>query len=56
MTTKAKNIKGKNFPNPPLVEVVCQFRFQFPPEHPWDSTKPGALMKVLEKEYPNLDP
>jgi|GEM_PF-3267719 len=56
MATKTKNTKVKIYPNPPLVEVVCQFRFQLPPEHPWDLQKPGALLKALGKEYPNFEP
>lgn len=32
------------YPNPPLIEAVCEFRFQADPG--WDATVPGRLYRV----------
>lgn len=41
---------GKQYENPPTVEVVCEFRFE--ESIPWDFVFPGLLYKKLEDTFP----
>ncbi len=41
---------GRVYENPPLVEVVCEFRFE--PSQPWDWTIPGLIYDRVKSEYP----
>ena len=45
----------KTYSKPPVVEIVCQFRFSLPENNPWTSKKPGELLKELSDEYPNFE-
>lgn len=38
------------YANSPLIEAVCDFRFE--PGEPWDATIPGRLYTPLRKEFP----
>jgi uncharacterized protein (TIGR04255 family) len=42
---------GRVYENPPLVEVVCDFRFE--PSQPWDWTIPGLIYDRVKSEYPH---
>ncbi len=39
--------------NPPLVEAVCEFRFD--PSDEWDWTVPGRLYDRIDKEFPRRE-
>lgn len=41
---------GRVYENPPLVEAVCEFRFE--PSQPWDWTIPGLIYDQVKSEYP----
>ncbi len=41
---------GEKLKNPPLVEVVCEFKFD--PESSWDWTIPGQLFDHIKEEFP----
>ena len=40
---------GRKYENPPIVEALCEFRFD---GTPWKSIYPGYIYKEIEKEYP----
>lgn len=40
--------------NPPLVEVVCEFRFD-PTQASWDWTVPGRLYERVKEEFPRRE-
>jgi uncharacterized protein (TIGR04255 family) len=44
---------GRKYKEPPIVEAVCEFRFQ--PEHPWDITIPGLVFEKIQKDFPNRE-
>ena len=41
---------GKEYGNPPVVSVACEFRFL--PTDNWDMTVPGAVWEALREVYP----
>lgn len=45
---------GRKYKNPPLLETVCEFRFD--PNSPWDLAIPGLLYEKLRTDFPNRKP
>jgi uncharacterized protein (TIGR04255 family) len=43
----------KQFPNPPLVEAVCEIRFDS--NNPWDAALPGFLYQKIKSKFPERD-
>jgi uncharacterized protein (TIGR04255 family) len=43
----------EQFANPPLVEAVCEFRFD--PSEQWDWTVPGRLYDRIQDEFPGRE-
>ncbi|WP_170292789.1 TIGR04255 family protein [Metabacillus idriensis] len=43
----------KYYNNPPIKEVVCEFRFSQTSQ--WDPTIPGLIFERLREEFPNRD-
>jgi len=41
---------NKQYENPPIREVVCEFRFQS--ENRWDLAVPGLIYADLKQEFP----
>ncbi len=41
---------SKIYENPPVVEAICEFRFE--PGQPWDITVPGLVYAKLKDEFP----
>lgn len=41
---------GKRYHNPPVIEAVCEFRFD--PSSPWDMAMPGLMYERLKEKYP----
>ena len=41
----------KKYKNPPLVELICEFRL--PPECAWDLTMPGLIYERVKAEFPD---
>lgn len=41
---------GRVYASPPLVEALCEFRFE--PSQPWDWTVPGLVYDKVKSEYP----
>ncbi|MBI3089201.1 MAG: TIGR04255 family protein [Candidatus Tectomicrobia bacterium] len=41
---------GRKYKNPPLLEVVCEFRFD--PNSPWDLAIPGLIYEKLRNTFP----
>ncbi len=41
---------ARQYPNPPLTEAVCEFRFQ--DDASWDPTVPGRLYERLRHDFP----
>lgn len=44
---------GRKYANPPVVEVVCEFRLT--PDTPWDMTIPGLVYEKLKDEFPKRE-
>ncbi len=44
---------GRKYPNPPLLEAVCEFRFT--EDTKWDLTIPGLLFDKIKDEFPNKE-
>ena len=42
---------GRFYEDPPIIEAVCEFRFQ--PSQPWDWTILGLFYDRVKKEFPN---
>jgi uncharacterized protein (TIGR04255 family) len=40
---------GKKYTTPPIVEAVCEFRFE--PSFPWDGTIPGMIYPLLKDPF-----
>ena len=45
----------KDYKNPPLVETICQFRFNADEDNKWDSSKAQELQIRLLDKYPVYD-
>ncbi len=46
---------GKKYKNPPIIEAVCEFRFE--PGSPWDITVPGLVYeKIRDSGFPKRQP
>lgn len=43
-------MQERKYRNPPIVEVICEFRFQPTPQ--WDATALGLVYKRLEADFP----
>ena len=43
-------MRERKYRNPPIVEVICEFRFRPSPE--WDATVPGRIYEQLKTEFP----
>ncbi len=43
---------GETLRNPPLVEAVCEFRFQ--PQSGWNLTVPGQVYATLAADFPEI--
>ncbi|RMG63550.1 MAG: TIGR04255 family protein [Calditrichaeota bacterium] len=48
--TSKPPMRERKYRKPPIVEVVCEFRFK--PSTPWDATMPGLIYEQLKKEFP----
>lgn len=40
------------YEKPPLVEALCEFRFESPSAQPWDGAVPGLMYATLGARYP----
>jgi uncharacterized protein (TIGR04255 family) len=45
---------ARKYRNPPLIEAVCEFRFDS--TSPWDLTIPGLVFERLKDNFPNKAP
>lgn len=45
-----------SYPNPQLVEALCEIHLQLSHADPWKPTKPGAFFKVAQETYPEIEP
>ncbi len=43
-------MKERKYQKPPIIEVVCEFRFD--PSSKWDATVPGRIYEQLKKDFP----
>ncbi len=48
--------KHERYPNPPILEALCEVHFRLSAEHPWSPRVPGALWREIADEYPDLEP
>lgn len=45
----------KIFKKPPVVKIICQFRFNLSEDNKWTDKRPGELLKALSGKYPNME-
>lgn len=45
---------GKPYDNPPIIEAVCEFRFE--PQEAWDLAVPGLIFEKLRDRFPKRRP
>jgi uncharacterized protein (TIGR04255 family) len=45
---------GKKYKNPPIIEAVCEFRFE--PGSPWDLAVPGLVYEKIRDSFPKRHP
>ena len=41
---------GRRYKNPPIVEALCEFRFD--PDSPWDLAMPGLVYERVRDTFP----
>ena len=41
---------SRQYPNPPVIEAVCEFRL--PPDSEWDLTVPGLVYEHIRDQVP----
>ena len=41
---------GQQYPNPPIREVICEFRYQ--EDGKWDGASPGLVYSAMKDEFP----
>jgi uncharacterized protein (TIGR04255 family) len=44
------------YPNPQLVEALCEFHLRLAATDPWKPNKPGAFFKAVQDSYPEIEP
>ncbi len=44
---------GRKYRNPPIIEVVCEFRLT--PDTKWDLTIPGMIYEKISNDFPNKE-
>jgi len=58
----AKKVKSSNtvqhpsYPNPTIVEALCEIHFQLPEGVSWKPSLPGELFKQIQNDYPEMEP
>jgi len=45
-----------SYPNPTIVEALCEVHFRLPPEKPWKASLPGEFFKCIQDDYPEMEP
>lgn len=45
-----------SYPNPQLVEALCEIHLRLSAADPWKPTKPGAFFKAVQDTYPEIEP
>lgn len=45
-----------SYPSPTIVEALCEVHFVLSPEKPWRASLPGEFFKVIQDEYPEMEP
>jgi uncharacterized protein (TIGR04255 family) len=45
-----------SYPNPTLVEALCEVHFALSPENPWKMSFPGLLLKSIGRDYEETTP
>ena len=44
------------YPNPTVVEAVCQIEFEPPSNSGWRIGRPAEFLRLVSTEYPNIEP
>jgi hypothetical protein len=45
-----------SYPNPQLVEALCEIHFRHSAADPWKPSKPGGFFKAVQDTYPEIEP
>jgi uncharacterized protein (TIGR04255 family) len=45
-----------SYPNPQLVEALCEIHLRLSAADPWKPSKPGAFFKAVQDTYPEIEP
>ena len=56
-STPAKRASAHpSYPNPTIAEALCEIHFALADGVAWQPTFPGDLFKVIQEEYPDMEP
>lgn len=48
--------ENPRYPNPTITEAVCDIHFRLPSSRVWKPSLPGELFKLIQNEYPEIEP
>jgi len=51
-----KATEHPSYPNPTIVEAVCEIQFELSEENPWKPSLFGDFYKNVQDEYPEMEP
>lgn len=49
-------IAHPSYPNPTIIEALCEVHFRLPEGEEWKPALPGELFKRIQNEYPQMEP
>jgi uncharacterized protein (TIGR04255 family) len=52
----ARKSEHPSYPNPTIVEALCEVHFVLSSEQPWKPSLPGEFFKRIQKDYPEMEP
>jgi uncharacterized protein (TIGR04255 family) len=55
-TKSANPVQHLSYPNPTIVEALCEIHFQPPEGASWKPSLPGELFKQIQQEFPEMEP
>lgn len=49
------SLEHPTYPNPTVVEAVCQIDFDVPADSGWQIGRPAEFLKLISADYPNME-
>ncbi len=51
-----KKVTHPSYPNPAIVEAVCEIHFAYPTDDQWRASVQGDFFKLFQDDYPQMEP